>query len=191
MLCLKVNTAESEAYCWERKRNRICEWEFNESRNLRFYMRKITKACDKRVLRNWDLMVLCKFLSYIRITRTADMNKLLQKRPCLGPAKKKFSMLFIKHKAMMGCLRGREVSMVPRIRKLPRDIGECGPENSDRIAQYTHCMGDWQSGQNDEKKNNCSYGGSNSCSSALILSLYKVIPAQCRLHILKHKFALF
>jgi hypothetical protein len=85
--------------------------------------------------------------------------------------------------------------MVPRIRKLPRDRGEWTWKLRPHCAIYPLHGGlvetQRQSRQNNEKKNNCSYGGSNSCCSVLILSLYKVIPVQCRLHILRDKCALF
>ena len=43
-------------------------------------MRKSPDVCDKCMLHKWEFMALCKFLSYVHITRTADTIALLQKQ---------------------------------------------------------------------------------------------------------------
>ena len=79
------------------------------------------------------------------MTRTAGAIALLQKRSRLDPTKVKLSLFFIKHNTMTGCVGGGggEKKVCFHVFVNFHKIEVSGPENTDRIAPYTHCTGNW------------------------------------------------
>ena len=95
----------------------------------------------------------CSYNAYCRYECT------VKNRSCLCPAKVKFSLFFVKYKAMMAWKGGGGEEKVVWFHAFVNfhQTEVSGPVNSDCIIRYTHRMGGldgsqrW-SGQNDEKK---------------------------------------